>query len=144
MATIESSISIGKPVEQVFQFLADLQNQKVLNPMTAEVVVAGKPAVGTKFKTKGRVMARDFETDNEIVAFEPNLEFGFKTHAPPPASDVTSVYRFEREGSGTRLHLAMDIPILTGGVPGLEGMVRSQVKTGLDAGLTAIKNALEG
>ncbi len=144
MAMVESSISIGRPVEQVFEFLADLQNQKVLNPMITEVVVAGKPAVGTKFETRGRVMDRAFETDNEIVALEPNLEFGFKTHAPPPASDVTSTYTLEKEGSGTKLHLAMDVMILTGGVPGMEDMVKNQVRSGLDAGLNAIKNALGG
>jgi hypothetical protein len=31
MATVESSISINRPVEQVFEFLVDLQNQKALN-----------------------------------------------------------------------------------------------------------------
>jgi hypothetical protein len=38
----------------------------------------------------------------------------------------------------------MDVVILAGGVPGLEDMVKNQVKTGMDAGLSAIKKALEG
>lgn len=144
MAIIESSISINRPVEQVFEFLVDLQNQKALNPVVAEVVISGKPAVGTTFKTKGTVMGRSFETDNEIVALETNAKFGIKTHAPPPASDVTSTYTLEKEGDGTILHLAMDVAILAGGVPGMDDMVKNQVKAGLDAGLKAIQKALGG
>ena len=47
MATIETSISINKPVEKVFNFLTDLQNQKAMNSAITDVVVNGKVAVGT-------------------------------------------------------------------------------------------------
>jgi len=141
MAIIETSISINKPVEKVFAFLSDLNHQKALNATITDVVSSGKVGVGTKFKVKGKVMGRAFESDNEIVAFEPNKKLGIKTLAPPPASDVTNTYILEKEGSGTKLHLAMDTVIMA---PGMEEMVKTQVKTGLDTSMAAIKKALEG
>ncbi len=144
MAVVETSVNIGKPVEQVFEFITNLQNQTKLNAMLTEVVVDGPVAVGTKFKTKGKVMGRDFETDNEIVALEANKKFGIKTLAAPPASDVINTYSLEKESAGTKLTIAMDSVIMTGGMPGMEDMVKNQLKTGLDSTMTAIKKALEG
>jgi uncharacterized membrane protein len=144
MTVVETSVTIGKPVEQVFKFITDLQNQTKLNDMLTEVVVDGPVAVGTKFKTKGKVMGRDFETNNEIVALEANKKLGIKTLAAPPASDVTNTYTLEKDGSGTKLTIAMDSVIMTGGMPGMEDMVKTQLKTGLDGTMTAIKKALEG
>jgi carbon monoxide dehydrogenase subunit G len=140
MATIETSISINKPVEKVFEFLTDLENQKALNPMITEVVVSGKVGVGTKFTIKGKVMGREFKADNEIVALEPNRKLGIKTLAPPPASDVTNIYTLEKEGSGTKLHLSMDAAVM----PGTEGMVVPQLKAGLDTTLATFKKAIGG
>jgi carbon monoxide dehydrogenase subunit G len=140
MATIETSISINKPVEKVFEFLTDLENQKALNPMITEVVVSGKVGVGTKFTIKGKVMGREFKADNEIVALEPNRKLGIKTLAPPPASDVTNIYTLEKEGSGTKLHLSMEAAVM----PGTEGMVVPQLKAGLDTTLATFKKAIGG
>jgi carbon monoxide dehydrogenase subunit G len=144
MAVVETSINISRPVEEVFAFLSDLNNQTKLNETLSEVVLSGPVAVGTKFKIKGSVMGRDFETDNEIVALEQNKTFGIKTFAAPPASDVTNTYTFESAGEGTKLTLAMDSVIMTGGVPGMENMVKNQLKTGLETTMAAIKQALGG
>jgi uncharacterized membrane protein len=144
MTVVETSVTIGKPVEQVFKFITDLQNQTKLNDMLTEVSVEGPVAVGTRFKTKGKVMGRDFETDNEIVTLEANKKLGIKTLAAPPASDVTNTYTLEKDGNGTKLTIAMDSVIMTGGMPGMEDMVKTQLKTGLDGTMAAIKKALEG
>jgi carbon monoxide dehydrogenase subunit G len=144
MTIVETSISIGKPVEEVFAFLSDPNNQTKLNSTLTEIIVDGPVAVGTKFKLKGSVMGRDFETDNEIIALEANKTFGMKTFAAPPASDVTNTYTFEKEGGGTKVTLAMDSVIMTGGVPGMEDMVKNQLKTGLESTMAAIKKVLEG
>jgi len=144
MTVVETSVSISKPVKEVFAFLSDLNNQTKLNDTLSEVVLSGPVAVGTKFKLKGSVMGRDFDTDNEIIALEQDKVFGMKTFAAPPASDITNTYTFESEGDGTKLTLAMDSVIMTGGVPGMEDMVKGQLKSGLETSMAAIKKALEG
>ena len=140
MATVETSISINKPVETVFDFLTNLQNQKALNASITDVVFSGKVGVGTRYKIKGTVMGRTFESENEIVAMEPNKKFSVKTLAAPPASDVTNVYTLEKEGNGAKLHLSMDAVVY----PGTENMVIPQLRAGLDTALATMKKAVEG
>ena len=140
MATIETSISINQPVGKVFEFLANVENQKALNSTITEVVTSGKAAVGAKFTVKGQVMGREFKSDNEIVAFEPNQKLGIKTLAPPPASDVINMYTLESEGNGTKLHLSMEAAV----TPGTENLVVPQLRAGLDTALAAIKKAIGG
>src|SRR5512141_502659 len=140
MATVETSININKPVEQVFAYLTDVQNQKALNPMITEVVTDGNMTVGSRYKIKMTVMGRPFESDNEIVALEPNKVFGVKTLAAPPASPVTNTYTLEPEGAGTKLRLAMDAAVM----PGTEGMVVPQLRAGLETALAALKKQLHG
>jgi hypothetical protein len=120
--------------------LTDLQNQKALNSTITDVVFSGKVGVGTRYKIKGTVMGRTFESENEIVAMEPNKKFSVKTLAAPPASDVTNVYTLEQEGSGTRLHLSMDAVIF----PGTENLVVPQLRAGLDTALASLKKLIEG
>jgi carbon monoxide dehydrogenase subunit G len=140
MATVETSISINKPPEQVFAYLADVQKQKALNPSIIEVLTDGPIAVGSHYVVKLSVMGRPFESENEVVALEPNKRFAVKTLAKPPASPVTNTYTLEPEGSGTKLHLAMDAVAM----PGTEGMVMPQLRASLETALAGIKKALEG
>ena len=119
MSVIETSISINQPVEKVFAYITDLQKQKDLNPSITAVEMGGKLAVGMHYKIKMSLSGREFVIENEIVALEPNKTFGVKTLAAPPAAPVTNTYTLEKEGSGTKLHLAMDAVVM----PGTEGMV---------------------
>ena len=138
MAVIETSISINQPPAKVFAYLTDLQNQKNLNPSITAVELGGPVAVGMRYKIKMNVANREFVSENEIVAFEPNKTFGVKTLAAPPAAPVTNTYTLEAEGGGTKLHLAMDAVVM----PGTEGMVVPQLRAGLDTALAGIKKGL--
>jgi hypothetical protein len=86
------------------------------------------------------VAGRAIESVNEIVALEPSKTFGVKTLANPPASPVTNTYTLTKDGSGTKLHLAMDAVVM----PGTEGMVVPQLKAGLDTTLASMKKAMGG
>jgi len=138
MAVVETSISINQPVEKVFAYLTDVQKQKDLNPSINAIEVGGKMAVGMRYKIKMTVAGREFVSENEIAALEPNKTFAVKTLAAPPAAPVTNTYTLEKDGSGTKLHLAMDAVVM----PGTEGMVVPQLRAGLDTALAGIKKAL--
>jgi carbon monoxide dehydrogenase subunit G len=142
MATIESSVQINRPVETVFAFITNLENQKTIQPGITQVVLGGPFAVGTRYTLKGQVMGRDFSVENEIVALEPNQKFGIKTLANPPASPVTNTYTLAPEGNGTRLTTTMDAVVM-GGFPGMEDMVKNQLKATLDGANAALKKVLE-
>ncbi len=141
MTIIESSITINKPVEKVYGFLTDLENQKKLSEYITGVEVDGPLKVGTRYKIQTTSYGRTNVMENEVVALEPNKKFGVKTLAAPPASDVTSTYLLEKEGSGTKLTLQVDAVIMA---PGMEEMIKTQMKTGFDTVLASTKKAIEG
>ncbi|MFH1186075.1 MAG: SRPBCC family protein [Chloroflexota bacterium] len=138
MAVVETSISINQPVEKVFAHITDIEKQKDGNPSITAIEMGGKVAVGTRYKIKMSLSGREFVIENEIVALEPNKTLGIKTLAAPPAAPVTNTYTLEKEGSGTKLSLAMDAVVM----PGTEGMVVPSLRAGLDTALAGIKKAL--
>ena len=139
MANIETSVSIKQPVEKVFAYITDVQNQKAMNPNITENKTSGKMAVGMHYTVKMSMAGRQFESEHEIVALEPNKTFAIKTLAKPPASPVTNTYTFTKDGTGTKLGLSMDAVVM----PGTEGMVVPQLRASLDTALAGFKKALE-
>lgn len=143
MAVIETSIEINRPVAAVYAFLTNLESLKAMNPGITAVVPNGPMAVGMHYVTKGQVMGRDFSTESEIVALEPNKKFAVKALAAPPASPVTNTYVLEPSGSGTKLIASMDAVVMAP-MPGMEDMVKQQLKGALDATIGSIKKLIEG
>jgi carbon monoxide dehydrogenase subunit G len=147
MATLELSTKISKPVEKVFEFITNLDNQKKLSTYITGIEVKGPLKVGTKYKIKTTSMGNTIETTNEVVSLEPNKKFAVKTLAAPPASDVTNTYILEKDGSGTKLTLQMDAVLTPPGMPnmpGMEDMMKKQMMTGFEATLATLKKAIEG
>ena len=79
MATIETSVNINKPVEEVFEFITNLDNQKKLSTYITGVEVDGPVKVGTKYVIETTSMGNVIKTSNEVVAFEANKTFGVKS-----------------------------------------------------------------
>ena len=60
---------------------------------------------------------------------------------------MTNTYLLEEEGDGTKLTLQMDAVLTPAGmpkVPGMEDVMKNQMKTGIDSTMTAMKKAIEG
>jgi len=147
MTILEFSTKINKPVEAVFEFLTNLENQKKLSQYITGVEVSEPLKVGTRYKIQTTTMGRTIETMNEVVAFEPNKKFGVKTFAPPPASDVTNTYLIEPDGGGTKLVLQLDTVLVPPGMPsmpGMEDMMKKQMSATFEATLATMKKAIEG
>ena len=64
MATIETSVSISKPVEKVFEFITNLDNQKKLSMYITGVEVSGPVKLGTKYKIETTSMGNKIVTTN--------------------------------------------------------------------------------
>ena len=147
MATIETSVSISKPVEEVFAFITNLDNQKKLSSYITGIQVDGPVQLETKYVIETTSMGNIVKTNNEVVAFEPNKKFGVKTLAAPPASDVTNTYVLDSDGAGTKLTLQMDAVLTPPGMPnmpGMEDMMKKQMLTGLETTMQAVKKLFEG
>ena len=144
MTIIESSIEINRPVETVYAYLTDLEKLKARGGGITSVTLNGPFAVGSHYFVKGEVMGRAYSMENEIVALEPNKKFSVKTLAAPPASPVTNTYTLEPSGSGTKLTTSMDAVVMTGPMPGMEEMVKNQLKGSIDTGNASLKKLIEG
>lgn len=147
MVVIETSVRVGKPVEQVWKFISDPENQKKLSIYITGIEVTEPLKVGARYRVETTSMGMKNVTTNEVIAFEPNKKFGVKTLAAPPASDVINTYVLEPDGDGTRLTLLMDATLVPAGMPsmpGMEDMMKTQMKAGLDASMAATKKAIEG
>jgi carbon monoxide dehydrogenase subunit G len=147
MTILEFSTKINKPVEAVFEFLTNLENQKKLSQYITGIEISEPLKVGTRYKIQTTTMGRTIETMNEVVSFEPNRKFGVKTFALPPASDVTNTYLLEPDGSGTKLTLQMDTVLTPPGMPnmhGMEDMMKKQMSPAFEATLATMKKAIEG
>jgi len=147
MTILETSVKISKPVEKVFEFITNLDNQKKLSSYITGIEVSEQLKVGTKYKIQTTSMGHVNVTLNEVISFEPNKRFGVKTFAPPPASDVTNTYILEEDSGGTKLIMQMDAVLTPPGMPnmpGMEDMMKKQMMAGFEATLATMKKAIEG
>ena len=99
----------------------------------------GPLAVGSRYKIKMSVMGRPFESENEIVALEPDKKFAIKTLAAPPSFPVTSTYALEPEGTA-RACISPWTPL---SCPAPKAWSSHSSALGLDTALAALKKQLD-
>jgi hypothetical protein len=114
MTRVRGNIDIERPVEEVFDVVADQTNEPLYNPaMTASHRLDDAPiGVGTRFRAT--VLVRGHAQDVEIVVtgFERPTEIA--SRSVMPHSTVSGRVRFDPVGSGTRLSWDWDVQV--GGV----------------------------
>lgn len=147
MALIESSTTINKPAEAIFEYITNLENQKKMSQYITAIEVSGPLQVGSKYKVVTNNGGHKIETMNEVVGFEQNRLFSVKTFAPPPASDMVNTTRLEADGTGTKVTMQMETNLVPAGMPsmpGMEDMMKGQMVKLLQDSLAALKNSMEG
>jgi uncharacterized protein YndB with AHSA1/START domain len=72
MTRIEGEIVIDRPVEEVFDFVADERNEPRYNPrmVRAEQISQGPIGLGTRFRTELRTAGRTMPMTVEFTSFE--------------------------------------------------------------------------
>ncbi len=85
MTILETSVKISKPVEQIFEYVTNLDNMKKMSAYITAIEVDGPLKLGTKYKIQTTANGHVTETLQEVVAFEKNKKLGTKTFAAPPA-----------------------------------------------------------
>ncbi len=139
---VEESIEIGRPVEEVFSYVANPHNLPQWSGLAIEVKDAPEQLEeGDTFTTVGKFLGRRFETPFELVSYEPNRHHTHRARGGPiPNQDW--IYTYEEVPGGTRLTRAAE------GEPGgyfkladplIERALKRQVKTDLET----LKDLLE-
>jgi len=104
------SVTIGRPVEAVFAFVADGEKCLQWRPAVVDIRRVSGDGVGTRYAqgVKGP-MGRRIAADYEITVFEPNRRLEFRTSTGPARPH--GQFDFERVDGGTRLTFTLDVQL---------------------------------
>jgi len=103
MARIAGAIVIDRPVEVVFDYVADQSNEPQYNPqmVRAEKMTAGPVDVGTKFRSAVASMGRTAEMVIECTGYDRPCRLDSTTTMQQ--ADISYTLTFEPAGAGTRM-----------------------------------------
>ena len=103
MAHIEGEVLIRRPVEEVFDFVADERNEPTYNRnmLAAEKITQGPVGVGTRFRATIRSGGRPVGMQIEYTAFDRPHSLGSTSRMA--AADFSGTLTFTATPAGTRL-----------------------------------------
>ena len=103
MARIAGELVIDRPVDEVFDFVADEQNEPRYNPRIrrAEQLSPGPIGRGTRFRAEAVTLGRTVGMTIEYTAYERPRRLASSIHMP--AADIAGTLRFDPVANGTRM-----------------------------------------
>lgn len=142
MIQLEMSTMINRPVQQVFDFVSTPENdfQWQYGTLATARLSKGVNKKGTAFRSIGHLMGHRVQGTFEVIEYESNREYGFKSLSGPLHSQT--LYTFEMVEGGTRItictwaHLVNFFQIN-------ERLLGKNIKKQLKENLTLLKDLLE-
>jgi uncharacterized protein YndB with AHSA1/START domain len=141
MPSAERTITINRPVDEVFTFLADGRNAKLWRSGVLDVDLVSGAGLGARYAQGVRGPGgRRIAADYEVTEFEPNSKIAFRATAGPVRP--TGSFTFEGMGTGTVLTFKLDAAL--GGLQKLlmGGAVQSTMNAEMGA-LDKLRDLLE-
>jgi uncharacterized protein YndB with AHSA1/START domain len=104
----ENSVTINRPLHEVFAFVADKENDPRWRPGVAEIKrESGDGTVGTKYRQLIHGPGgRSIPADIEITGYEPGKRLAFRATAGPVRPEGS--FDFVEEGGATRVTFRLD------------------------------------
>ena len=102
MLKFAADLKINRPVEQVFAWLTNAENQAKFDKssLKMDALTPGPWRAGTQFRELRDLGGRKTEVLSEIAELEPNRRFVIRSKTGP---EWLGIWLFESEGNGTRL-----------------------------------------
>ena len=149
MVRIEGEVVINRPVDEVFDFVADERNEPRYNPHMSCVdqVSAGPIGEGTRFLAEGKLMGRTVDTTIEYTAYErPRLLASTSQSVvrliKPMPTNIHGAITFDPVPQGTRMRWSWDVET-RGALRLMSPMVAGAGRHQEQAMWTNLKNLLE-
>jgi carbon monoxide dehydrogenase subunit G len=142
MIRFVKSLSVARPQQEVFAFMADPANDTRWreSAVSAEWVTDGPIGVGSRLKSVDKLLGREIESTSEVTAYDPPNKYGQKALGGPVPFEFTVT--LEPEGVGTKLTMAGHAEV--GGFFKLaEGLVGKQLEQQIERDLAGLKRVLE-
>ena len=100
----EESIVIARPVNTVFEYLADFSNIPQWRGAVAEssMKTDGPVGVGTRFETVSQFLGRRSASIQEVTDYEPDAKLAYVGDGGPIGA-IKATYLFSAEDGGTRI-----------------------------------------
>jgi len=142
MTSVSSSTTINQPVEKVFSFVSDIENQMKMQPgiLAVKVTPPGAVALGSTLHYTTEYAGKKYESAVQVSAYEPNKKWATKTTGVP--KPVETVYAFEPAGAGTKMTISTEL--VPGSFPAAaEPAIKAQWQKTFDESCVRIKQMLE-
>ena len=142
MINFETSVVINKPVEQVFAYVDDTDNDVKWQEGVLESTQQpeGPVNVGTQVSQSFRFLGQRIDSTFEVTEHEPDRQVKYKSVSGP--IDFESKATFESVEGGTKLNLALEADV--GGVFKLaEPLVARNAKSQWEKSFANLKEVLE-
>lgn len=109
MVRIQGEIVINRPVEEVFDTVADERNEPHYNPrlLRVEQTSAGTIGVGTRFRAESTMIGRTTAMTIEFTAYERPWRLSSSTHLS--TMDIQGTLTFDPTPEGTRMRWTWDL-----------------------------------
>jgi uncharacterized protein YndB with AHSA1/START domain len=109
MARIEGAIMINRPVEEVFDFVADERNEPRYNPrmVRAEMLSPGPVGLGSRFRAEMRTRPRPVVMTTENTGYERPRRLASTTRLS--TMEIRGTLTFEPVPGGTRMRWSWQV-----------------------------------
>ena len=109
MARVTGEILINRPVEMVFDYVADQRNEPIYNPklLRSEKITDGPIGVGTRFRASARSGRRVVKMLTEITEYDRTWRLGSRTTMS--SVDVNGGLTFEPVDGATRMSWSWEV-----------------------------------
>jgi len=116
MIRIESKVVINRPIDEVFEFVSDVENIRLWQSSIIEgrQTSSGPLGVGTTIITISRYLGLRIESEWEVIEYEPNKKYVAKSLSG--RGQTKGSWSFESVANGTRVDLVAEM--------GLSGLFR--------------------
>jgi uncharacterized membrane protein len=142
MFTRRVAVLISRPLDEVFEFVADVRNRpRWDDSVDSEELTSPEPiGVGSTVRTKLRSMGKDYEYTWEIVEHEPPRRMKVESTSGP--FPTTLEFQFADRDGGTQVSASVT-GRPTGSMRLLQPMIARTTQKNLDRGYARLKTLLE-
>ena len=95
MTKIEHSVVINRPVEEVFEFMANPENTPLWAGVVREIKLTseGPIGVGTTYNVVIELLGRRIESNTEFTEYKPNSKFSTKDTSSPMPMETSATFK---------------------------------------------------
>jgi uncharacterized protein YndB with AHSA1/START domain len=141
---LDEEVSIDRPREAVFDYLADLRHYPEWQPAVkrAELVGGGQPKTGSRIRLLVAGPGKDVDVDGEITQLERPERLALRSLTGPAKLQAAVVFERSNEAGGTLLKIHAELQP-TGLLRFAEGVIRDRIRQELPPMLSELRERVE-